>query len=336
MISAFPVPSRRALATIAGPVVVAGSLALIGTSWAAGNPMLAAFLFCWLVADGLMLATIAKHESSRPGPRALLGALAAASLVVLVGSHGPVREAIMAMRAVPAALLLTVAAYCGWSGWKAVVTWRAEGSLEEGLAQIFPRPFVTLALAEARVLHLALFRWGAPADIPAGAQGFGYHRYLAPMLAVLLVLQLIELGAVHVLVMLWNPTLAWVLLGISAWGAVWILALLKSLRLKPILLTDEGVRVRAGFLVDVNVPLDDIAEVGSSFGSQEVRAKTTLNAALVSWPQFLVELRGPLAVPGLFGANRNVERVAFKLDDPAAFRAELDRRLAERATPSRA
>ena len=117
-------PSRTGLATILPPLVVAGSLALIGTGWAAANPVVAAILFCWIVADALALATIAKHETMRPGPKAMLGAFAAASFVVLVGSRGPVRDAIMAMPAVPAALVLTIMAYLGWSSWNAMAVWR--------------------------------------------------------------------------------------------------------------------------------------------------------------------------------------------------------------------
>ena len=336
MAIALPLRSRRTLATIAPPLVVAGSLALIGSGWAAANPVLAAVLFCWIVADALALATIARDEACRPGPKALLGAFAAASFVVLVGSRGPVRDAIMAMPAVPLALLLTILAYLGWSGWRAVRLWCAHRSLENALGEILPHPLVALAIAEARVLHLALFRWRASADIPAGTQGFAYHRYLTPMLAVLLVLQLIELGVVHMLVMLWSPTVAWILFAISAWGVVWIVALLKSLRLKPILLTDEGVRVRGGFLIDVLVRYDDIAELRSSFAAEDVQARTTLNAAILSWPEFMLDLRQPMAVPGLFGRSSEVDRVAFKLDDPAAFRTELARRLQARATRPRA
>ena len=325
--TALKAPSRQTLATVLPPVVVFASLALIGTAWAAANPVLAAVLFCWLVADALALGTIAKAEKFRPGPKAMLGAFAVASFVILVGSRGAVREAIMAIPAVPLALGLTILAYLGWSGIKAVMQWRATHSLENALAQVFPRQVVALALAETRVLHIALFSWRAPADVPPGTTPFAYHRYLTPMLAVFLALQLIELSVVHFLVMMWNPTVAWVLLAISVWGAIWILALLKSLRLKPVLLTEEGMRVRAGFLIDTTVPYAAIREVRGPLGSDEVKAKTTLNAAIFSWPEIVLELREPLSVPGLFGSSRLIDKVAFKLDEPAGFHALIEQRL---------
>lgn len=317
--------SRRTLATLAPPFAVVAALAFAASGWAAANPGIAALLLCWIVADALALGTIAKHEAGRPGAKALLGAFALASLVLLITPRGAVRDAIMSVPAVPLALLLTILAYLGWSDWKAVQVWRAWRSAEDALAQILPRPLVALGLAEARVLHLALLSWRKPADVPEGAIGFAYHRYLAPMIWVLLALQTIELSVVHLLVMLWTPTVAWVLLALSVWGALWIVALLKSLRLRPVLLTDKGVRVRAGLLIDVLVPFDRIAAVCGPSDVTEVKAKTTLNAALLSWPDIVFHLHEPMRVSGPLGRERLIDKVAFKLDDPAAFHEQLGR-----------
>ena len=317
--------SRRTLATLAPPFAVAAALAFAASGWAAANPGIAALLLCWIVADALALGTIFKHEARRPGAKALLGAFALASLVLLIAPRGAVRDAIMSASAVPLALGLTILAYLGWSGWKALRVWRACRSAEDALAQILPRALVALALAEARVLHLALLSWRRPADVPEGATGFAYHRYLTPMLGVFLVLQLIELGVTHMLVMMWSPKVAWVLLALSAWGVLWMIALLKSLRLNPVLLTADGVRVRGGFMIDVLVPYAQIADVRGPSGADEVKAKTTLNAAILSWPEIVLDLSEPLAVPGLFGRNRIISKVAFKLDEPAAFHEQLGR-----------
>ena len=324
--SAFDtVLSRRTLATLAPPFAVAAALSLAASGWAAANPGLAAILLCWIVADALALGTIAKHEARRPGAKALLGAFALASLVLLIGPRGPVRDAIMGVPAVPLALGLTIFAYLGWSGRKAWQVRRGGGSMEDALAQILPRPLVALALAEARVLHLALLSWRRPTDVPEGATGFAYHRYLAPMLWVLLTLQMIELSVVPLLVMLWSPTVAWVLLALSVWGVLWIVALFKSLRLRPVLLTDKGVRVRAGLLIDVLVPFDRIAAVRGPSDAAEVKAKTTLNAALLAWPDIVFDLHEPMRVSGPLGRERLVDKGAFKLDDPAAFHEQLSR-----------
>ncbi len=100
---------------------------------------------------------------------------------------------------------------------------------------------------------------------------------------------------------------------------LWIVAILKSLRLRPVLLTDKGVRVRAGLLIDVLVPFERIAEVRGPSDAAEVKAKTTLNAALLAWPDIVFHLHEPMRVSGPLGRERLVDKVAFKLDDPAAF-----------------
>ncbi|MXP08627.1 hypothetical protein [Pseudoblastomonas halimionae] len=317
-------PAARRFATILLPVFAIGiARALTFSDWAAANATIGALLFAWIVADSLALSTIAKAPEKRPGVRALLGAFAAASVVILLGAAAPVRAAIFAMPPLLAALGLTVVAYFAWSGIRAISFYRRERSAEAALGQVVPHRLAHLIVTELGMMHLALFRWNAPPDVPHGALAFSYHRYLNPMIATLLALQVCELALVHFFVMMWNPLVAWILLAVSVGGVLWLIALMKSFRIKPVLLDDATLRVRSGAMVDAVIPRDAIARVAPSFDADLRKRKDTLDTAILSAPNVCLELSSPVSIPTLFGGSRDVLRVAMRLEDSAGFLREL-------------
>ena len=96
------------------------------------------------------------------------------------------------------------------------------------------------------------------------------------------------------------------------------------------LLTPEGVRVRAGFLIDQLVPLDAIIAIECGFTGEEVRDPATLNAALLAWPNIMLRLDRPLRRRSVLKKRGPFVRVAFRLDDPAPFTRLLAWRLGQR------
>ncbi|MBO6768830.1 MAG: hypothetical protein JJ901_11100 [Erythrobacter sp.] len=316
------------LAPIVLPILaIALARAMTHTDWAAANAVLAALLFAWIVADSLLLATIAKAEKRRPGARAMLGAAALASIIILAGAAEPVRAAILSMPPLLAAAALAVTLFAIWSGTVVVRALAAGASREEAAALVFPPGLVRFMSAEARIMRLALLGWRCGPDIPQGAEAFDYHRFLLPMIYVFLALQAIELAVMHFLLMQWNATVAWIWFGLGIASGLWIIGLAQGFRLHPVLLTDEGLRVRSGIMVDVLVPYVAIAGVMPSFDAAQVKAKDTLNHAVLSWPNAMLKLDRAIIVRPLIGAEREIVRVALRIDDSAAFLAALEKRL---------
>lgn len=294
---------------------------------AAGNPRTAALLFLWLCADALALALIAKAPANKPGLRALLGAIAAGCIVATLAAETPVREALLDMDAVVAAMMMTLAAYLGWSLLLARRRWHATGSVELALGEILPARLVTFAAHESAMLRLAIFSWGAAPDVPPGAKAFEYHRVVNPMIAVLLVLQVIEILVVDLLVSHWSERAALVLLALGIWGALFLVALMKAFRLKPILIDQSGVRVRSGTIFDFHVPFDAIEGIGGAISDGETTRSDVLNAAILSHPNIVLTLARPLEHAGFLGRNRLIRRIAFRLDQPAPFFEALEHRI---------
>lgn len=194
-----------------------------------------------------------------------------------------------------------------------------------------PPLLVRLAAAELRVIHIALFRWGGPADVPADGRGFAYHRHLAPMCAALLILSTIEIAVYHLLVGHWSRKAAIVMFVLSDLGFVYLLGIIKSFRFRPILMTPEGVRIRAGLLIDQPIGFDAVAAVDADFSGDTIRQPGTLNAALLAWPNVLLRLDPPIIRRSFLNRTSSITRVAFRLDDPAPFVRLLRWRLGQPA-----
>lgn len=317
-------PARPPLAATLLPIMV---MALAGwavrTPLAAAYPLAALLLFAWIAADTLTLALIARTPGRRPPARAVLGALAGASVVVALGSPAPLRVALIDTPLLAGVMMALIAAHVVWAARRARraldnTTGGTAERWQRTLAEIFPPALVRHAAAELTVLHMALFRWGGPADVPTNARAFGYHKHLTPMCAALLILSAIEIAVYHLLVGHWSRTAAIVMFVLSDLGFVYLIGLVKSFRFRPILLSPEGVQVRGGLLIDQTVPLDAIASIETGFTGEDIRDPATLDAALLAWPNVLLRLNRPIERTALW-RTRRYTAIAFRLDDPAPF-----------------
>lgn len=296
-------------------------LVLAAAGWAvrspiaAAHPLVAGLLFLWIASDSRLLSLMVRAPRRRPAPREIVAGLALAVFAVLVAAPPVVRGALLSLPMLVGAMAIVLVTHFCWGACAAWGRFRtaAEARWVAALSELLPPPLVRLAAAELRWLHLGLFRWGAAPDVPAGCQGFAYHRHLTPMAVTLLALQAIEVAIHHLLLAHWSAFAAYVLFVLSDVGLIYMIALIKSFRLCPVLLTPEGVRVRAGLLIDRFVPYDAIARIETSFDSALVKDKATLNAGLLAWPNLVLRLHDPL--PG----RRPRTAIAFRLDDPEPF-----------------
>lgn len=294
------------------------------TSLATTHPTVALLLFLWIVSDTIMLALIARSPSRRPSWHAIVGALAAASITVWLGSPAALRQALMAMPMITTGMAIVVLIHVAWATARAGREFRrsdasAKGRWIAAASEFVPPALVRFAAAELSVIHMALFRWGGLADVPADSRPFSYHKHLTPMCAALLALSIIEVAVYHLLVGHWNRTAAFVMFIFSDAGLIYLIGLIKSFRFRPVLMTPQGVRIRAGILIDRLVPLDTIASVETNFAGTDVRDPATLNAALIAWPNIVLRLNEPVARRSFLRRREPFSMIVFRLDNPEPF-----------------
>ena len=114
-----------------------------------------------------------------------------------------------------------------------------------------------------------------------------------------------------------------VLLVVSALGLVYLIALINSLGRLPILVMDDGVRVRSGLLLDQWLPLAQVAGVSVVADPGDRKRPDLLRASLLAYPNTLVQLVRPLSVRGRGGQSRTITTVALRPDDAAGFAAAV-------------
>jgi len=149
---------------------------------------------------------------------------------------------------------------------------------------------------------------------------FAYHRSIAPMMWVFVALASIELVVVHVLVALWWPAFAVMLSLLTLAAILWLAWAIASFRTQPVRIAGEMLVLRVGQLRQVAIPLTNVAGLRTGWTGYDIKARGTLNLALIAWPNVLVELREPVRL-----GRRTVDAVAHRLDDPVAFAAALAR-----------
>jgi hypothetical protein len=121
---------------------------------------------------------------------------------------------------------------------------------------------------ELRLRH-SLYRWifRRPERLPAGSQMFGYTGVITPLFLTFITVSAIEIPAAHYLLP-WRPVRILLLIA-GTQGLLWMIGLLASLKVRPHVLHDDGLRIRYGSSIDVTIPWDEVAKVRTRMRAQE-------------------------------------------------------------------
>lgn len=179
---------------------------------------------------------------------------------------------------------------------------------------------------ELSLFWYALFTWRRVAHAPAGMRAFTTHRRsgTTAVLVALLGATAIEAIPLHFLVRGWSPRVAWTLTALSAFGFVWLLGLLRSIQLRPILVGDGRVVVRSGIRWTIDIPVDAVAAIERPRATLPRSAPHLLRASLAAQPNVLLCLDRSLVARGMYGLSHEATSVALTVDDRAGFLAALN------------
>ena len=139
---------------------------------------------------------------------------------------------------------------------------RRVGTRRDFLAAVFRNQWVAdVAALEISVLYYGLLSWRRRPEIDDGYRAFSYGEAAGyTMFATILGAALMFEGLpAHLLLQRWSPAAAWVCTALDVYGFVWVLAIARSVRLCPILVGDANVRIRAGFIREVEFERSQIA-----------------------------------------------------------------------------
>ncbi|UYZ61855.1 hypothetical protein [Hymenobacter weizhouensis] len=199
-------------------------------------------------------------------------------------------------------------------------------ALDEAVRPVFGRLTAPVVM-EVSTVYYAFLSWRARPEVQTTDVVFTTHQESAftALMSTVALLSVAEMGAAHLLLMRWQPLVAWVALGLHLYGLMVLVAHVRAVRLRPMLLTQTGELVlRTGFLWQLRLPVADVEAI-DSLTEAPPRAPGLLNLAqaLLTPPNVLLTLRCPHEAVGPYGVRRSVSRVALYLDQPAGLRAAL-------------
>ncbi len=179
-----------------------------------------------------------------------------------------------------------------------------------------------LLLTELNLLRYAGLGWWASPEVPARATAFSSYREsgFVALVATAAAMVVVEATCVHLLAQHWCPGLAPWLLLLDAYSLVFLLGHAQAVRLRPVLLSPDELRLRIGFVWELAVPRTALVAVAVL---REAPAAGTgvlsLSKLLFASPNMLLTFAEPVLVIGPYTLRRPAQRIAVYLDQPQQF-----------------
>ncbi len=193
--------------------------------------------------------------------------------------------------------------------------------LRDIFARFTPSRTVAKVMAsEFSALYYA-FAWKPKPHLPSGARGFSMHQRsgTSALFVCVAFVSLLEIVPVHLMVNTWSPVGAWIATGLSAWGAIAIMAMSRAFALRPTLVSSDGIVVRYGLLFRLRIPVDRIQSIEAGAdcapGTRVVPRDTPASV--------YIRFSEPLEAELLLGITKRISAIGLSADDAAGFTTAL-------------
>jgi hypothetical protein len=256
-----------------------------------------------------------------------------AELLLVVTGLLPVDVAVLVAVVLEVAFVAVLVAK--WTAFRRA--WRAERArgvragqaLLAGVEAALPRPVAFVLRSEVGMAQSLWWAVRRRRLVRPGETPIPYTDRIGVMLWTTVGLSVLEVGAAHLLVP-W-PAVRWVLLGVGAYGLLWLVAFAFSVKQRPHTLGRDALTLRFGYFREVVVPVAGITAVTArvELGHKRNLASLDGRLSLSVMGETSVEVRlHPGTTVTLDGRPRDAERVVFFADDPRAVVRQLRARQA--------
>ncbi len=178
--------------------------------------------------------------------------------------------------------------------------------------------------SEIATFYFAFFSWRKEPLMGENERAFSYYRECGwpAVMAIVCLMVVVETIAIHLLLQNWSVTAAWIFTALSIYSIFWLIGDFNAMRLRPILLSGDTLRIRIGLRWTLNIPC---SEIESLQPIKEIDRKIPglLNAVVFGEPQFLLTLKNPLTASGFFGLSETVNQIVLAVDEGKEFEAAL-------------
>lgn len=173
---------------------------------------------------------------------------------------------------------------------------------------------------EIAILYYAIFGWRVNPDSENSEILFSCHRQSAYGTFVygFLFLIAIESVALHLLLMQWSATAAWILTALSGYGMLFLLADWNAIRQRSIVVGKQHLRLRIGlrWCADLNYAQIQNIEL---IKIRQKNHRDWLDLSLVRDANVVLLLHQPVELIGYYGMRKRACRIALRIDDAEKF-----------------
>lgn len=198
---------------------------------------------------------------------------------------------------------------------------------QQAVKSVMPGRISGMMITEIGSIYYGLFHWKKR---ELEEHEFSYHSksgILYTLFAIVFIV-MVELFIAHILLVRWNPTVAWVLTALSAYSGLQLFALGKSIKRRPIKLdvATGMLRLRYGFFREADIPLDEIRSIEMTTRLDEDDETMGRFSALgfIDSHNLMLHLRRPATLSGIYGMTKSYKSVAIFVDQKAEFVQKIE------------
>ncbi|MDH5400091.1 MAG: hypothetical protein OEX02_18210 [Cyclobacteriaceae bacterium] len=196
--------------------------------------------------------------------------------------------------------------------------------LKQTCRAVFPKQAAMLFATELAIIYYGLFSWRSR---PVRENEYTYHKESGSLTLYITIVFLIavETFVVHLLVMRWSTTAAWVFTGLSIYTIIQVLAILKSLAVRPLVVDNDTLVLRYGFLNETEIPIEEIEqiEISSRELKKHLSTRTLSPLGDLESHNLIITMKQEKELVGMYGIKKKFKVLSLYVDKPEDFKRDI-------------
>ncbi|MFT7589068.1 MAG: hypothetical protein ACI959_001282 [Limisphaerales bacterium] len=200
-------------------------------------------------------------------------------------------------------------------------------AIQSAAAQMMPAK-----IAGAFATEIAVFYYAFNFKKAAALQEFefSYHKKngIQILLYTFIFLAIIETGILHMLLIRWNPIVAWVLFGISTYSCLQLFALIRSIPKRPVVVncSEKTVHLKYGIFGQSEIAFAKIDrfELTRRTAPEGSGIVSLSPLGPLSSHNLIIHLKEEATLSGIYGIKKQYKSITLYLDKPQTFSQTIE------------
>lgn len=191
---------------------------------------------------------------------------------------------------------------------------------------LVPKKFSYVVASELLVPYYCFGGWKKR---PLSTGEYSYHQKSGSvaLLWALVMIVVVELFALHLLLGLWSPLVAWCFSCLSLYTCMQIIALIRSMPRRPIVMTETHLVLRYGTAAHAMLQWENIVAINNYKMNDNIPVTTLSPLGELERPNVALTLREKTTIHLVLGKEVATKQVAFYIDDLDVFKIAVEKHL---------